>query len=482
MKKAVIKSLVIVLIFTLLGGGGIVSALAAEFSFPPPEVTDEQWDAVWNEIDETNSAVALTPGSNESERNFAWQSGAEAQDPAVMLSLTNDMSEPVTFTGTSILNKLTGMLTNYVTVKGLEPDTVYYYQCSTTLDESGVYSFKTGAEGALKVIVVADIHIESSEDGAITEKTSGMVWNKFLEKVVAREPDVNFIMAAGDNANVGAAREYLGLFAPPVLKSIPLATCIGNHDKKDYHYRYYMNNPNAYKSLLGGMLGDDYWYRYGDALFLVYDSTNGSAYDHFNFTKKACDANPDAKWRIAMFHHDLHATIASISKNFEDRAQQLILDPIISHFDVDAVIVGHNHRYIRTNVLKGGRVVQSTFGKSEITDPKGAIYFGNTSINHVNTSSFPGVVLDLENAFFLGEGVMTYQVLTFSEGRMNMKLYRLDDGTVADEFTIKKSAGNMPQTGKGKPLGYNIVTVLTFIYALVAKIVEMNNFNQLLNK
>ena len=66
---------------------------------------------------------------------------------------------------------------------------------------------------------------------------------------------------------------------------------MGNHDKKAFHFKYYMNNPNAYAARFGSLQGGDYWFRQGDVLFLIYDSTNGSAYDHYRFTEAACKAN-----------------------------------------------------------------------------------------------------------------------------------------------------------------------------------------------
>ena len=467
MKRVSIKALAALLVFALLAGGGLVQSLAA--------VSHAQWDAIWAEIDETGSVVAFSPGSDETQRNFAWQSGSGAADPVVRLSRSADMSGAVTFTGTSALNPGTGLLTNYGTAKNLAPNTKYYYQCATTLDESAVYSFATGPmDGSVKAVMFSDIHVKSEADGSIDEKSSGMIWNRALESALAREPDVDLVLAAGDNANVGAPREYLGLFAPPALKSIPFAPCIGNHDKKAFNFKYYMNNPNAYDSLLGSLQGDDYWFRWGDVLFLVFDTTNASAVDHFNFAKAACGANKDAKWRVAMYHYDLHATLSEAAKTLEDRALQLIFDPIMSYFDMDAVFSGHNHRYIRTHVMNYGLVVQSAAGRGEITDPRGMVYFGNTSVVHVSGGTIAGI--NPENAFvFCEPDVVTYNVLTFGGGRMNVKACRVSDGAVVDEFTILKSEGNMPKTRLLPPLAYyGIVMPLTGIYALIARINDSN--------
>ena len=477
MKRTLSKALAFALALALLAGCGLVRALA---------VTDAQWDAIWEEIDAKQSVVAFTPGSDETQRSFAWQSGRNLQPvpgaqffpPLVHLSKSAGMSSAATFTGTIELNPLTGLVTNYVTVKDLAPNMTYYYQCEDQArGKSAVYSFTTGPmDGRVKAVMFSDIHIKSDEAQGVDEKSSGRIWNDALEQALAREPDADLVLAAGDNANVGAPREYLGLFAPPALKSIPFAACMGNHDKKAFNFKYYMNNPNAYEARFGSLQGGDYWFRQGDVLFLVYDSTNGSACDHYGFTEAACKANSDAKWRVAMYHHDLHASLAPV-QGFEEFALQLILDPIMTHFDVDAVFSGHSHRYVRTHVLRNGRLAQLTHG-GEITDPRGTVHFNNTSVVHVSGGTTAG--FNPQNAFVYCEpNTVTYNVLSFEGGRFNVKARKVEDGAVIDEFTIVKSEGNTPRTALLPPLGYNIVRVLTGIYAMIAWINDTNTLREL---
>ena len=126
-----------------------------------------------------------------------------------------------------------------------------------------------------------------------------------------------------------------------------------------------------------------------------------------------------------MCHHDLHASLAPV-KGFEEFALQLILDPIMTHFDVDAVFSGHSHRYVRTHVLRYGRLAQLVRG-SEITDPRGAVYINNTSVVHVSGGTTAG--FNLQNAFVYCEpSTVTYNVLTFEDGRFNVKACKVEDG------------------------------------------------------
>jgi len=462
MKKAFTKAMAALLAMALLAGAGLAPSFA---------VSGTDWDAIWEEIDAKQSVVALTPGSDETQRNFAWQSKSVEGDPnpRVLLGHSADMSVAARFAGTSELNRGTGLFTHYVTVKDLEPDTLYYYQCADALGESEVYSFRTAPVGGpVKVVMFSDIHIKSDEAAGVDEKSSGRIWNDALETALAREPDADLLLAAGDNANVGAPREYLGLFAPPALRSLPFAMCLGNHDKKQFNFKYYMNNPNAHGALLGSWQGGDYWFRWNGVLFLVFDSTNGSGFDHYRFAKEACKANGDARWRIAMYHHDLHATLPPV-KGLEDWALQQIIDPVVSDFGMDAVFSGHNHRYIRTHVMKYGKVTRRVGDARQAVDPPGMVYFGNTSVVHVSGSDFPS--LNPENAFCFNEpNVVTYNVLTFEGGSLHVKACRVDNGDVIDEFTIVKSEGNMPKSALLPRPSYFAVMFLSGIYALVARV------------
>jgi len=462
MRKHLSKLLALTLCFCLLLSGGILSSGAL-----PAAVTDEAWDAIWADINTTQSNIAAAPGSNPTERNFAWQSGKSGK-PTVVLAQNEALENAVVFTGTQAQSILTKVYTNYVTVKDLAPNTTYYYKCVDAQKESPVYSFTTQGTDAFKAILFSDIHIK--DDESATPKGTARVWNDVLETVIAREGEPAFLMSAGDNANYGLVSEYLGLYAPPVLKSIPLATTIGNHDKKEFNYRFYQNNPNPYKSIAGSLTGDEYWYRYGDALFLVMDTTSGSAIDHQNFVKKACEANPDAKWRIVMYHHDLHAS--PYSKTGEDNILRLMFDPIMYLYDIDMVFSGHSHLYVRSHQLEAGEIVQDTTGLKELKDPKGTTYIGSSSINHVAGTDAVNDNPEAVVSYF--EREMLYNVISMDSSKLSVKVCRVSDGEAVDEITIEKSPENMPKTIERDIVDtYTVVEMLTLIYAGIDRIVRL---------
>ena len=61
---------------------------------------------------------------------------------------------------------------------------------------------------------------------------------------------------------------------------------------------------------------------------------------HENVIKEAVEANPDATWRVLMFHQDIYGSgyDHSDSDGIVLRTQ---LTPIIDKYDFDAVLQGH---------------------------------------------------------------------------------------------------------------------------------------------
>ena len=60
-----------------------------------------------------------------------------------------------------------------------------------------------------------------------------------------------------------------------VLSNVPVAPTIGNHDSKFANYQNHFNVPNAYTEEQNATpAGNDYYYTYGDVLFIVLNTNN----------------------------------------------------------------------------------------------------------------------------------------------------------------------------------------------------------------
>lgn len=118
-------------------------------------------------------------------------------------------------------------------------------------------------------------------------------WNNVLNEALEDHSDVSFLVSAGDQVNYGSnEREYAGYLGAKALTFLPVATTIGNHDSVSNRDSLHFNNPNAFSDTDTNYIqgktkaGTDYYYRYGNVLFIVLDTNNYNCATHENVMKK----------------------------------------------------------------------------------------------------------------------------------------------------------------------------------------------------
>ena len=88
----------------------------------------------------------------------------------------------------------------------------------------------------------------------------------------------SFVLSSGDQIQTNAKKvqdttisevEYAGYLSPDLMKSVPVATTVGNHDADNANYTYHFNPANSSSLGDNGTVGGDYYYTYGDALFMI---------------------------------------------------------------------------------------------------------------------------------------------------------------------------------------------------------------------
>ncbi len=360
--------------------------------------------------------IALTPGENETAMNFDWYSKTRGT-PTVKIGTTADLSgtDTKTYTGkateidrstkkpddTISANLFKGnsyKASNKVEtgVGALKANTTYYYQYSDGTDTSSIYSFTTHNAKKFSALVVGDPQIGSSgdkngkivkggwaKDSDIAEAHDVIGWSKSLNKAVEMDPDLSFVMSVGDQIQYKKEtakeskfssmreRQYAAFLYPEVLRSLPLATTVGNHDSIGDDYKLHFDNPNSGDNLGETNAGCDYYYSYGDVLFIVLNSNNRNAAEHDALMKKAVASHPDAKWRVCMFHHDIYG--AGISHSDGDSANvRILLAPLMDKYKIDVALTGHDHCYARSYQIVDGKAID--YGESEAVNPEGTMY------------------------------------------------------------------------------------------------------------
>jgi 3',5'-cyclic AMP phosphodiesterase CpdA len=403
---------------------------------PTFAMNQSSWGAVWSSED-TKAGLIMFVGSDETERNFTWYTENQ-NTPTVVVDTDRFFSDSEVFTGTSE-KASEGDYVNHVTVADLEENTVYYYKCISGDYESDVYSFKTVEEDEFKAVYMTDIHITNdSEENPESLKNTSYNFNNTLEDALAKASDISLLLSAGDQASDGLESEYKAFAASPLLKSISVATTIGNHDLKGVEYKTFTNLPNEYKEAsVSSYIGDDYWFVKGDVLFLVVDSNNASGKDHAKFVEKAVESNPDVKWKVMMAHHDLYSGRIP-SRESENKLLRMLWAPIADEFGIDLVLLGHSHYYTVSDILYNNKVVAPF--ENSMTDPNGTIYMVSCSINRPRDDDDVGLNEEIGFDYLTEEP--TYNILTCNEDSITVESYEVGDDDPFNSFTITKTTDN----------------------------------------
>ena len=242
------------------------------------------WDKSWEDkADATESAVTMFVGNDENDRTIAWYS--DAKDGYVELTSIKGI-EKINATAKKTPE---GDYRLSATITDLDAG-IYTYKCFSSNFESKPYTFVIEDNDNNTVLYVSDIHITDDNDDNKTElRDTSYLWNEVLEDAVktaiSEGNTLDAIVSGGDQASEGLRNEYKGLSSPEILKSIPFSLSVGNHDRKSVGYKYYTANPNEAEQTFKSYIGNDYWFRQGDALFLILDSCNVSMKEHYNFMK-----------------------------------------------------------------------------------------------------------------------------------------------------------------------------------------------------
>lgn len=368
----------------------------------------EEWKEDWPAVAADYTKVSLAPGKNETELNFAWMSQFQSDGETTPVVLFGENRESLReFTGSfeKVDPQLTGetaYAANKVTVEGLKPNTLYYYAVKRNGKVSALRSYRTGDFSTAKILFVGDPQIGASKGQQQgSEKlvaTSGAAntaarndafgWNRTLSIASSRHKDLNFIISAGDQVNkTGKPKEeeYAGYLDADLLQYVPVATTIGNHDSLNLDYRHHFNAPNmtAHGTTTAG---GDYYYSYGEGLFIVLNTNNYNVAEHDLAIAEAVASDPKAAWRIVTIHQDIYGSGLDHSDT-DGMILRTQLTPVFDKYDIDVVLQGHDHTYSRSKLLYGDGKTHGSYAFQLSAD--GSDYDWDNAFNTVSQTKIP---------------------------------------------------------------------------------------------
>ncbi len=446
--------------------GAMLAVMILFTAIVPSFASDESTYRNYLWENEYDNGVILFPGSNETEMNVSWYD-SERSDSKVYLSADSSFENAKTFSGECV-ETYDGDYAFKAALTGLEAGKEYYYYCESGNFKSEVYSFETDENvNEFSALYMTDIHISYDKEDTEGEneelKRTAGIFNDVTAEVLENHKDVSILLSTGDQASEGLQSEYKAFSSVPAVKKIPVATTIGNHDRKGVAYKTFGNKPNEQtNAMVSSYIGGNYWFTKGDVLFLVMDSNNASGIDHRRFVKEAVKANPDAKWKIMMAHHDLYSGRLP-SRESENALLRLIWAPIADEFGIDLVLLGHSHYYTVTNVLYNQKSVQPY--AETMTDPEGTVYMVSGSITRPRDDDDIGLNDKWIGATNTPDERIIYNVLDFTENSITVSSYYAGEDNAFNKYTIVKTDIDGGHPDKMTPIYNPIIRFIGTVYA-----------------
>ncbi len=382
--------------------------------------------------------VTLQPGADETEMNFAWSlRGFKATESIVEIAPASAMADGVfpeaaaqAFSGESVWVDA-GYRAYEVTATGLAANTEYVYRLGDGGNWSAVFRFATRDAANYCAILVGDPQLGASGDTA----ADGLAWQETVTRALTAFPEAGFILSAGDHVQAsGSETQYETFFAPGELRRIPFVPTVGNHDDNQLFARHFnVPNESAYGRTVSGY---DYWFTYGNTLYMVLNSNNRNAGEHDAFMEKAvAAAGEGVKWKIVLFHHAIYSSAAH-SVELGILSLRLMLYPLMDKYDIDVALSGHDHCYTRTFQMLGN-VAQNGL-ESVAVNPEGTLY--------VTTGSASGSLIYplqktediLYRAVRWPDKEASYSLVTVGDAALSITTYRTSTNEVIDSYTIIK--------------------------------------------
>lgn len=370
---------------------------------------------------------------------------------------------------------------HYVSISGLQPDTKYCYRLGDA--DRGWWSDVGIIDTADNSDSFSFFHMTDPQ--STTEKQYNQVFAPALE-LAFNNHDADFILGTGDYVDDGRSFiQWQRMFnsATDTLMDTAFMAGAGNHEEKgDNALDYYFTFPNAPEQ--DKITGVYYSFDYNNAHFVVLNTNNlgadeGLSAEQIEWLKADMNAS-DANWKFVA----LHKAPYSNGSHYDDddviaiREQLMGLMPELG---IDIVFQGHDHVFMRTDVMNNNSVVPTA--TKEIThngldytakvNPAGTIYSINGTIGVKHYEAKP--VEETNKLFPIGETVIHLEVPSYSYIQIDGDTLYFDSYAVygdseerVDQFAIVKNATDVPPIEDDEP-----VTEETGVLAFIKKIVSI---------
>ncbi len=328
-----------------------------------------------------------------------------------------------------LIEKFEGRNIWRIEMTDLESNTEYIYKINKGDDTySDVYTFKTaGDRTPTSFLFLTDTHYYTGTTGTTA---SAAVSEEIIKHAVKKNPNISFIMDAGDLIDTGGNGKIWDIYfdCATTLKQLPFMSVPGNHEyyynntgqKDNSYFKLYNPGPNNGPKALEGSTG---WFKHNDTLFILIDNVKSIGYDEqMNWIANLLETQ-EYSYSVAMFHIPINFDNTDYDENFLK---------LFDKYSVDLVLTGHYHSETLTEYLYNG---------SKTTDP----YLGTCYL----TGAYSGIkgAASADSAINTAKGYM----IDITEESINIQII-FANGTLGKSWSITNRACNEKYTATKEEL------------------------------
>ena len=458
-------------------------------------------------IDTPVKDITINPGEDENQVAITWFGKGDVNENSKLI-FNNKEYNPIRARKTGDSNGYS----TYTSIVPIKAGNNYDYYITNNDYKSDVFTLRTKALGKNNEFSLAYLGDPQMGSGDSVWDSKGLNKNtqakvdqdkvdfaKTLKK--AQELDPHFYFSMGDNVEIaGYEGEYDYFFDNNLFKERIFSSITGNHEtyidendtsqeNKVFADHFYLANESKLGSIskensdgTKTYIPGDFWYTYGDTLFLNLNSNEKDSKIHEKFIQEAIAKAREKRgsnfsWKVVSFHHAPYSTATHTSdEDILQRRSELVR--IFNDNNIDVVLNGHDHIYSRTKqmiagekalnfkdaygtdvddinaeiedgfsntynnkVYPNGKVIVDgigiDYGKNEVTNPRGTLFLTMSASAGAKFYNPIG-----EDQWFVNRSLddrsQLFSNLTFSKNQF--KIVTMDqDGKIVDSYTINKT-------------------------------------------
>lgn len=439
-------------------------------------------------------------GDSATQRGITWYTAENTSSVVEIQGMDGSLVTNCTITYDEVF-EWEGRYVHKALVSNLTPGTVYLYRVGNGTEFSKVGSFYTdNGDSKFDFITIADIQAGNQEN---FDKGARVV-----EQAFKTMPTAEFMVNLGDFTDDSTNEEwdYYDNAMKDININTTLAPVSGNHDGlgvEDWFNNMFNLDTSESVQTSDGV---NYSYDYGNIHFAVLNTNDllSISIPQLEWLENDMKST-DKDWKVVLMHKSPYS-LGKDAKWPDALYLQKALTRVVDECDVDLVLSGHDHQYLRTKPLTGNKVDEENGATYILSGTAGAKryeirtfladnfldtdFIDALTIQRSGGNYWDGEDWEQQNEDYIGGIFNTFSV---DGGTLTVKSYVVSDYTtdeegniidineepkvtLHDEFTLTKETGKNEITFTGDntttEAEYNLMIVPSFLGLATYAIVE----------